>query len=299
MQVENKNFWLNLEKIQNALLKTDEEFSAYLGIEHKLFLKQKTTNSFLPLNCIFECAENLNFHFEDLLNDGFNTLPILNKIRGKHALLERYSIATYSTTVPTGNALNYLQQTRGERAKISLLRKFQLTEEFITNEKSKVNAHLLADIVQYLGKAHQFTNSDLIQVGRMTPLTITNHNFRNALKNQKNIYNLVDFFVNDCAHFFDKNFTYKITNLDQNYATIEATPNHYVLDELGISSNSLGNEEACFTRMGVLSSMTWFKYKTNAKIKKISSLYQGDAANRYLMDISSFKNIDPLPTLYH
>jgi len=41
MQAENKIFWLNLEKVQNALLQSDEEFSQYLGLDYGFFLIQK------------------------------------------------------------------------------------------------------------------------------------------------------------------------------------------------------------------------------------------------------------------
>ena len=307
MQVEVRNFWLNLEKIQNALLKSDEEFSSYLGISHAQFIKQKTALAFLPLNCVFECAEKLNFHFEDLLQENFNTNAILNMVQGSCSLAERYSVAAYSKTRQTANVLDYLEQTRGERAKINLLRKFQLTEDFISQGDHNVNALLLTDITQYLSRTYNFSNSDFLAIGQRTPFISNNILLKEKFSSQKDVHHLIQCLFEECTHLFDKNFTYHITDMVSDYAIIEAAPNKLVLEELEIPQNLLGNEQACLARMGIISSITWYKYRCFAKVEKISSLYDGDTCTRYLFDTSPFKKLSSLAdsrmsnlhTIYH
>jgi hypothetical protein len=288
MQIENKIFWINLEKIQNALLKSDAEFSDYLGLNLADYLKSKCAQNFLPLNCVFECAEKLNFHFEDLLKDNFSTTSILSKIEGTYSIQKRYSEATYSKTRQTGNILSYIERTKGERAKLNLLRKFQLTDDFIFQGSNNVNILLISDMAQYLKKTYNLSPCEFEEIGRMTPFTSMNLDLAGKLSQKKNICEVLDYFVSELSVCFDKNFSYQITNMTNGYAIIEASPNRYVSDELGTTPNQLGNELTCLTRMGVISSIAWFRYKKFIQVKKFSSIYSGDSSNRYLLDLSPF-----------
>lgn len=291
MQAENKNFWINLGKIQDALLLSDKEFSDYLGISYAHYTKQKNALNFLPINCVFECAEKLNFHFEDLLQERFSTKAILSKIQGNYSMPEKYSVANYSTTRPIMNVLSYLAREKGERCKINLLRKFQISDLFFDNQDQKTNILLITDIVRYLTTTYQLKPSDLLAIGQMTPLTITNKDFRHGLICKNNIYELIDFFVNDCAGLFDKNYSYQIEKMTNDYAIVEAIPNKNVIQELQLPLTQFGSEGVCHTRMGVLSSITWLKYKRFANVKKISSLYAKDNCNRYIIDLAPFSNL--------
>lgn len=292
MPAENKIFWINLEKIQNALLLSDHDFSKYLGLAHVHFIKQKKSLGFLPLNCIFECAEKLNFHFEDLLQENFSVKSILGKLQGNYALLEKYSVATYSKTRHLANVVKYLERSRGEREKINFLRKFQLTEDFISSGNNSVNILLTTDIMQYLTSTYQFTNSEFIKIGQMTPFTNMNSDVKSALVQKKNIDDTLEYFFAELGQRFDKNFTYQIAKIENDYAIVEAKPNKHVIEELEINPNQFGSEAACLTRMGLISSITWFKYKQFAPPEKISSVYKGDSSNFYSFNISSFRNLD-------
>lgn len=299
MLAEKKNFWNNLGKIQIALSLSDRDFSNFLDIKHNQFLNKKRNLEFLPINCVFECAEKLNFHFEDLLHDTFDITPILSKIQDTHNLPSKYAVATYSSTRPIMNVINYIERNRGERAKTNLLRKFQTTEEFLNNINQKTNILLMSDMIRYLAETYNLKHQDFYALGRMTPFTLMNQGLINELGNKSNVYQLLDYFLDEIAHRFDKNFTYRINNISGDYAILEALPNKYVVDELNLKDFQFGNEETCCSRMGVLSSITWAKYKTFAETKKISSIYQGDQTNLYLFDLTPFKKLSGLNTNRH
>jgi hypothetical protein len=295
MLAENQNFWDNLGKIQNALLSSDEDFSQFLDVNHDYFIQQRNTLSFLPLGCVFELAERLNFHFEDLLKDNFSTKGIISRSQGNYSLLEKYSVATYAKTRHIANVIKYLEHSRGERAKINFMRKFQLTDEFIASEKSSVNILLATDIMNYLTSAYQFTNAEFIKIGQMTPFTTMNKDIQEALLTKKNIYGSVEYFFDELSARFDKNCTYRIDNMNSDYAIIEAKSNKYVVEELAVLHTQFGSESVCATRMGLISSLTWYKYKQFVPMKKIASVYKGDRSNLYLMDLTPFKDLSRSP----
>jgi hypothetical protein len=289
MPAEVQNFWLNLGKIQDALLLSDEEFSKYLEIDYTYFLEKKYQLSFLPLNCVFECAEKLNFHFEDLLQDSFNTSAILSRLQGESILLPKYTTATYSSVRPIKNVLSYLAKEKGERSKVNLFRKFQISESFLNNPNQKTNILLITDAIQYLINTYQLKASDLCAIGQMTPHV--NTDMQMGLSNRKNVYELVDFFYLEYAQLFDKNYLYRIEKMTSDYVIIESLPNKDAIQELQINIAQFGNENVCFSRMGIMSSIFWPKYKINASIKKLSSLYAGDLSHRYFIDLTPFKNL--------
>lgn len=283
---ENQIFWLNLEAIKDSLLLDDKEFSKTLGLSYSKYSKSKDAGNFLPMNCVFEFAEKMNFHFEDLLKDNFKLKIATPEVH----LLDRYSHATYSHTKPIINIVNYLELVRGARAKTNLLRKFQLSEEFIVNEKHKANIFLITDIVEHLKKTYRFSNQEFLAMGQRTPFVTENNFLREKLTNHSTVQKMFALFFEECTHVFDKNCTYRLDSLTNEYAIVAAIPKKEVLEELQIKAPQFASDQTAITRYGVISSMTWFQYQQNAPVRRISSIYDGDKYDRYLFDLTPFKS---------
>lgn len=286
---ETQIFWSNLDKIQDQLLLSEREFAESMGIKHRIFLTSKNKNKMLPLNALFELAEKMNFHLEDLLRSDFVFKYDPEK---NHPLMERYTIATHSQTRPIINILNYVEMTKGVRAKTNLIRKFQLSEDFIKEEKNKTNILLITDIVKYLSNNHGLLSNDFLAIGRRMPFIENNNILKDILTNHKTALDVLECFIYDCTRLFDTNCTYRICEASEEHAVVEVIPNINVVDELKINKSFFGNEEVCLTRMGNISSVMYYKYKRNAQIKKVSSIHSGNNSNKYLLDISPFKKLN-------
>lgn len=289
LQNENQIFWTNLEKIKDSHFLNDLDFSSSLNLSYKDYLKYREKAQFLPLDSVFALSEKMNFHFEDLLNPDF-TIKVSD--HSAPPLLERYTRATYSQTRPLVNILNYLETTKGARAKINLIRKFQLSEDFIKNENNKTNILLITDIVKYLAKNHNFTYKDFVKIGRRMPFLSTNSILKDRLTGHKSAFATLECFVYECTRLFDTNCSYRINEFSDSSAIVEVIPNKYILDELQIHPHEFGNEEVCLTKMGNISSVTMYNYGQNAKIRKISSIHQGSLSNKYEFDLSAFRKIE-------
>lgn len=285
-------FWRNLEKIKDALLLNDSELALSLGLGTNEYFGAKKKKRTLPVDCLFELAEKYNFHLEDLLlNNNF----VINYNPHKEVpLLERYTLAAYGHTRGIINVLNYLELTRGTRAKINLIRKFQLSEDFIRNEKNNVNFLLMSDILKYLKSVHHFGPADFVGIGRRMPFITNNTILKDKLSLHNNTFDIVECFIYECAKLFDKNCTYTISEGNNDYAIINVLPNKNVVDELNLKARDFGSEEICLTKMGNISSAVFFKYGKYAPIKKINSIHTGHQSNQYLVDLSSFKKQENL-----
>ncbi len=291
---DNQLFWRNLEKIKDVLLLNDVEFALYIGMKPEEFQACKKRNTTLPLDCLFELAEKLNFHLEDLvLNSDFK----INYSPDAHRpLMDRYTVAPHSQTRAIINILNYLELTRGTRAKVNLIRKFQISEDFIKNEKNSANVLLISDILKYLGKNHNFSKADFIGIGRRMPFITNNTILKDKLSVHKNAFDILECFVYECTQLFDTNCTYTIAEARNDYAVIDVSPNKNVVDELRLDNHDFGNEELCLTKMGNFSSTVFFQYGKNAQIKKINSIHAGHNTNQYLLDLSPFKKMEKRTT---
>ena len=304
---EGQIFWNNMERIKDSLLLNDQEFASSLGLSTVDYSKFKNTSKLLPLNCVFEFAEKMNFHFADLMEKDFQLQSIKNLNSGSDRIPDRYNCATYSEIQPIRNIISYLEIVRGLRAKTNLIRKFQLTENFFNNENQKTNIFLISDIVKYLSQTYRFSDAEFLAMGQRTPFVVKGNFLESKLSNQKTVEEVVSAFFEECTHLFDKNYHYKISSMRNGQAIIEAAPIKHVLEELKIDSSNFGNEEACLTRMGVISSMTHYKFKKNVPITRLSSLQKGDKSNRYLLDLNSFKKLSSTtslrlvssPSIYH
>lgn len=286
---ENQIFWSNLEKIKDSLLLSDQEFAETLGLSYADYVKHRQGAFFLPLDCVFEFAEKMNFHFEDLLKQEFRIK--IESATGQTLLPERYTYATYSELQPIKNIISYLELVRGFRAKVNLIRKFNLTDDIFNGSEQKVNVNLISDIVSYLNNTYKFSEKEYKAMGQQTPFVVKGDFLKNKLTAPKTIEDVVSTFFEECTHLFDKNYHYKIDNIVGNHVIIDAAPRKHVLEEMKINLTDFGNREVCLTRMGVISSMTYYKYGLNSPITQIASLQNGDSTNRYLMDMTPFKSL--------
>lgn len=294
---QNDIFWANLEKVKIALLFSDQDLAKALNLKMEEFLSCKRRGATLPLDCLFELSEKMNFHLEDLLLNA--DFAVNYDPHAERPLLDRYTLAPHSQTRAIINILNYLELTKGTRAKTNLIRKFQLSEDYIKNETNSANVLLISDILKYLGKNHGFKEADYLGIGQRMPFLENNTILKEKLSPHRSAHDILECFVYECTKLFDTNCTYTISQASQNHAIVDVLPNKNVVDELRLDYQDFGNEELCLTKMGNFSSTMFFKYGRNAEIKKISSIHEGHKTNQYLLDLSPFSKVDKSPNSSH
>lgn len=281
------NFWKNISLVQEALLLDDEAFALFIGLDHLEFIKCK--NRFvLPLVNLIELEDRLDFDYRKLFSEQIDVDQLINAQVATEQLSDRYSVATYSRTAPIRNILDYLKETKGIRSKIDLLKRFNLSPAFFKDENQTTNIHLISDIVQYLKFYQDLKDQEFIAMGRRTPFTLKSNVLEEKLIGKKNVQETLECFFQECTHNFDRNYIYTLQKLEKDYALIDASPRREVMEELEVDESEFGNETACLTRMGVISSVTWYKHKEFATLTKIDSIYKGGKSNRYLMDLTPF-----------
>lgn len=292
---ESQIFWHNIEKFKDNHLLDDEQFAKEIQMDLKEYLKIRGSKSLLPLDVAFVFAEKFNFHFEDLFKKDFK----LKTGTTTTALLERYTKASYSQTKPIMSIMHYLEQVRGPRAKTNVLRKFQLSEEFLQNDKHTTNIFLVSDIATYIQSTFKFSDEDFILMGQTTPFVTDNNFLRSKLTGHNSVQKMYTYFFEECTHLFDQNCHYTIEDMTKDYIIIAALPKQAVMEELEVTTKLFGSIPSSYSRAGIISSMTMFQYDQNAPVKKISSMYHGDKCDRYFLDLSVFRKSQANLSLVH
>lgn len=282
---EGQIFWRNIEKVKDSQFLDDAQFAKELQMDLKDYLKIRGSTSLLPLDVAFIFAEKFNFHFEDLFKTDFK----LKTGSSTTALLDRYTHASYSQTKPIMSIMHYLEQVRGPRAKVNVLRKFQLSEDFLLNDKHKANIFLVSDIATYIQSTFKFSDKDFVLMGQTTPFVTDNDFLRNKLTGHTSVQKMFTYFFDECTHLFDQNCDYSLEIMNKDYAIIAAIPKRAVMEELNVVPELFGSSPSSLSRAGIISSMTMFQYNINAPVTRISSLYHGDRYDRYLLDLTVFR----------
>lgn len=292
---ESQIFWRNIEKVKDNQLLDDAQFAKEIQMDLKEYLKIQGSTSLLPLDVAFVFAEKFNFHFEDLFKKDFK----LKAGNSTTALLDRYTMANYSQTKPIMSIMHYLEQVRGPRAKVNVLRKFQLSEEFLQNDKHKTNIFMISDIATYIRSTFKFSDEEFIRMGQTTPFASENSFLREKLTGHTSVQKMLTYFFEECTHLFDRNFHYTIEVMNKDYAIIAAIPKKAVMEELQVDLTTFGSVPSSLSRAGVISSMTMFQYNQNAPVSKISCMYNADKYDRYLLDLTVFRKSRANLTLVH
>jgi hypothetical protein len=304
-ECEKKNFWRNLDLIKDHLLFDEDQFAIYLGVSSSYLRKKKMSNSLLDLICVVELTEKINVHLEDLFKSDFKlNSSFVNNIY-KMNLDARYNIATHSKTRSIANILSYLEKNVGLRAKFNVLRKFQITEDFINNDSSNVNVMLITDIINYLKYSYEMDDGHFYAMGQMTSKVSQNKFIKDQLIGLRSVTETFDFFVEMFAAKFDTNNTYRLLKNNSNSIVLEARPNKGVIEELGVTPETFGNESVCASKMGVLSTITDYKFGVCLPVKKLSSIYRGDRSDIFefnpalIKQLTSFQSrIQNRPIIY-
>jgi hypothetical protein len=150
---------------------------------------------------------------------------------------------------------------------------------------------LITDIINYLKVSYEMNEAHFYAMGQMTSKVSQNKFIKEQLVNLKNITETFDYFVDVFASKFDTNNTYKIVCNNSRSIILEARPDKHVMQELGVTPQMFGNESVGRSKMGVLSTITDYKYGICLPVKKISSIYDGDCSDKFEFDPTLVDNL--------
>lgn len=280
-------FWGNLERVRNTLLLNEFEFAEYLDVSEEFYKTRRKRQHFLPVYCLHQLASVYGFLFEDLLKSDFDVSSIINIDNSSNTLGERYSYATFSTTIPILNIINYIESEKGISVKVDVFKRFGLSSTFFNDPTLKTNLHLISDINFYLKTYHGLQDMEFRLMGEQFVKTMSRTKLETPFKEARTLQEIISIFIEDISVQLDQNYHYQISKLTEDFAVIDSIPRKRLIEELGVPADLISNEVTCLTKMGLMASVTSLYNGTKAKVTKIDSLFSGGSSNKYLIDFST------------
>lgn len=280
-------FWENLEKVRNTLLLNEFEFAEHLDLSGEFYKATRKRQHFLPLSCLVELASIYGFSPEDLLTSDFDLSTIIDIDNSRNTLGERYSYATFSTTIPILNIINYIEFKKGISVKVDVFKRFGLSPSCFYDSTLKTNLHLISDINFYLKSYHGLQDIEFRLMGEQFVKIMRRTKLEAPFKEARTLQDIMSIFIEVISGQLDQNYHYQIQKMTKDFAILDTVPRKRLIEELGVPADRISNEVTCLTKMGLMASVTSLYNGTKAKITKIDSLFSGGTSNKYLIDFSS------------
>ena len=282
-------FWQNLDSVRRALCLKETEFAKHLDISWEFYRTSRKRQCFLPISCLSELASLYRFSPADLVKTDFDLSSIIDFDNRHNTLGERYSYATFSTSIPILNIINYLESKKGISLKVDVFKRFGLSPSFFSDSSFKTNLHLISDISFYLKTYHGLQDREFRLMGEEFVKTMRGTKLRAPFKAARSLQEIMSIFIEEISCQLDQNYHYRIQHMTKDFAIIDSVPRQRLIDELGVPADRISNEVTCLTKMGLMASITSLYNGRKAKITKVESLFSGGTSNKYLIDFTPCK----------
>ncbi len=282
----NTSIWVTIDKIMHTLCWNDAELLERLQITEKQFMHQKKLNLSPSLDAITNLTESLGISIESLINGKIDFQTLLDHASGNLTKLpERYSSAKFSKVRTSIHLLDFIENNLGWSAKKTIYNHFQINESIFENAESTVNFLMPSDICQYIGEKFKAPTSLLYKIGAHSSTVNKNSILARVLSAYKKPKELHENIFTEIVHrFYDKNQIYKILKLTNQYCIVELNFRDEVKDLLKLKTP--GNQFACHSIAGSISSLTGYINLPNSKVTKIDCIHQGGCSCKFLIDFS-------------
>ncbi len=280
----NPDIWVTIDKIKHTLGWNDAELLDRLQLTKKQLVSEKQLNLSPRLDVITNLTESLGISIESLITGKIDFQTLFAHASGNiKKLPERYSSAKFSKVRTSIHLLDFIENNLGWNAKKSIYNHFQINESILKNAESTVNFLMPSDICQFIGEKFKAPPTLLHRIGAHSSTVNKNSILGRVLSAYKSPKTLHENIFTEIVHrFYDKNQIYKILKLTNQYCLVELNFRDEVKDLLKLKKP--GNQFACHSIAGSISSLTGYINLPNSKVTKIDCIHQGGCSCKYLID---------------
>ncbi len=277
--------WNTLERIRSSLdLSTDHWQSILRMTEEEIRLAASGKGPLLE-NAIIRLSESLDLDPDAVMQGTLDFKALRARGQGVTDFLpERYSVASKSKRRTSAHILDFLEISRGWRARQKALRRFQISEAVFSNLDGQINILFLQDLCDYL-ISEGFSLRDLYKIGQYSTLTNQGSQLASIYRQlgvPKLAYEVG--FTELVQKYYEQNYTYRLLKLEDGKCTVEAVINPEVGEAL--RSKSYGNSGVCAAKCGTMASITAYISLPCSKVREISCIHNDDPSCMFEIDFT-------------
>jgi hypothetical protein len=278
------NIWITLDKISHTLGWKIDDVCDRLQLSEKQFLHQKSINLSPSLSAITHLTESIHISIDAVVTGKIDYKTLRAHFNGDlKAIPERYSIAKFSKIRTSTHILDFVEKHLGWDAKKSIYNHFQINEAIVENDEEMVNFLLPSDICRYVGEKFKAPEIYLEKIGAHSAVVNKNSIVGKIVSTYESPKELYENMFTEAVHrLYDKNQTYRILKLTDQYCIVEPSFREEVKDLLQLKTP--GNRFACHSIAGSISSLTGYMDLPYSKVTKIDCVHKGGCSCKYKID---------------
>lgn len=277
--------WETVERIRRSLQLSHGAIASLLQMSPRLYWKYRRRKRPPSLHSFTDFALALRLSVDSVYAGNIDFRSLRLHFRGKRDYLpERYQCAAFSRRRTSVYLLDYIERFHGWRARDAILRRFQLTEELLSDPDGSINIRFLTDLCKYLRETgvpdHEFVRMGSYSVitNRNTPLGKLFASFRHPYVAYERLFSGL------IGQYYDENFQYRLLRMNSSECLMEARQNQDVASALGLKA--LGSRQTCDARLGAMLSLPGYLSLPYSKARKLACQHEGDSTCRYFVDFS-------------
>lgn len=273
-----------LERIRVALDKPVGDWADELGlkeIDYRDGLRENTLS--VRGRFLLDLADTLKLSPEAIVSGkiDYRTLEISDPT-ASDALPEIYAHGAFSRRRTSSQLLDFLEVHYGWRMRSQILKHFGLNERIVAVPDGAISIRFLTDLCCYLID-HGFSEDALFKMGQYSVIANYASPLGRKFRESDGPKSLIEStFTEIVNQFFDKNFLYKLIELNDTSCTVEARLNPEASDTS--KSGTIGSVLSCKTRGGTFSSLFGYLDLPYAKVTEKTCVHRGDPRCRYEID---------------
>lgn len=279
------NFWDTVNRVALTLNLTLDQIAEMMEITpYRLRVLQKFHRD-PPVSSAMALSKRINVGFDALVLNDFDyklmAQQYFGDTSGLPAKYEDNALARRRTVIPF---FDYIERYFGWAQRALILRKFQMTEGMFINPDAPINVRFAVDLTKYL--MDYYRNPGILEhMGWYSARSSRHAPFGVELGKSESATEVYDRAFNEVVpRYFEKNFVWKLIQLDTGSCVVEGKPSEELVATPG--SENLIAPGVCRVRAGFLSSLPTYAHLPSMKVKKTACAAKGDDACRYHIDFA-------------
>lgn len=278
----------NFEKIRRTLNLSIPTWCEVIGTKESQYKSLVKLPNRLSIESVMAVSQQYNLNIEQLLNGEIDLLALSHHFSGNHHFIpDRYNVAAFSRKRTVLNNLEYLQEKIDWNARHHLLKKMQISEASLHDEKENINLRFFEDFYTITKQDFGFTEKDFVAIGQRTVSRFLDAPIAQEFRSCRTLLEVYGRLVGDLLNLYEKhNCFYKITKVSGTKITIHVTSNPDVASAFGVKH--IGSASVCQFKLGVFGATPLYLHRKlpMAATKKLECEHWGDKACIFEIDFS-------------
>lgn len=267
-ETKHQRLWKVIEDVQRTIRASDSEMADLMALTASQFLKLRAAKKDVGIQSLMSLAQRIHVGLEKLVVGEIDYRAVAKQFDGqKNALPEKYVVGANSRRTTVINILDWISENLGWGIRARVLREFQVSERAFDDPTAEINLRLSVDIGDWILKRYRRPEW-LVGMGTNASRNQMKKTIGSKLSKSKSLEELYErLFIEVVPQDMERNFFWKILNLNSQGILVKGSPNLDLMEDLGDSY--VNSYSGSLIRQGVMASMSGYIGLTPIPVRQL------------------------------